>query len=37
MANVKIAFKVLESNGRLLIGYANVPLRMIFDLKLDFT
>ena len=37
MANVKIAFKVLDPNETLPIGYTKVPLRMIFNLKLDFT
>ena len=35
MANVIIAFKVLEPNDTLPIRYTKVPLKMIFDLKLD--
>jgi len=37
MPNVRIAFKIVEPNDTVPIGYTKVPLRMIFDLKLDFT
>jgi len=37
MANVRIAFKVLDPSETLPIGYTTVPLRRIFNLKLDFT
>ena len=37
MANVRIAFKIVEPNDTVPIRYTKVPLRMIFDLKLDFT
>jgi len=36
MANVRIAFKIVEPNNTVPIGFTKVPLRMIFDLKLDF-
>jgi len=37
MTTVKIAFEVLESNDVISVGYTMVPLKIIFDLKLDFT
>ena len=37
MANVRFAFKIVEPNYTVPIRYMLVPLRMILDLKLDFT
>jgi len=37
MTNLRVTFEVSESNEMVPVGYTKVPLRVIFDLKLDFT
>jgi hypothetical protein len=37
MKNVRVAFRVLEPSENPAPGYKNIPLRMIFDIKMDFT
>lgn len=37
MANVKIAFDILDKNATIPAGYKLIPCRMIFDIKMDFT
>jgi hypothetical protein len=36
MTNVRIAFKILEKGENAPIGYQKIPMRMIFDVKMDF-
>jgi hypothetical protein len=37
MKNVRVAFKLLEPSEKPAPGYKKIPLRMIFDIKMDFT
>jgi hypothetical protein len=37
MKNVRVAFKFLEPSKKPATGYKKIPLRMIFDIKMDFT
>jgi hypothetical protein len=37
MKNVRVAFRVLENDEHLPVGYGQIPCRLIFDVKLDFT
>jgi hypothetical protein len=37
MKNVQPAFKILDENEQVLIGYKWIPCHMIFDVKMDFT
>jgi hypothetical protein len=37
MKNVRVAFKFLEPSKKPALGYKKIPLRMIFDIKMDFT
>jgi hypothetical protein len=37
MQNVRVAFKVLDNKQNLPVGYLQIPCRLIFDVKLDFT
>jgi hypothetical protein len=37
MKNVRVAFKFLEPSKKPAPGYKKIPLRMIFDIKMDFT
>jgi hypothetical protein len=37
MKNVRVAFKFFEPSEKPAPGYKNIPLRMIFDIKMDFT
>jgi hypothetical protein len=37
MKNVRVAFKFLEPPYKPAPGYKNIPLQMIFDIKMDFT
>ena len=37
MKNVGIAFEFLKPDEKVPIGYCWIPLRMIFDVKMDFS
>ena len=37
MKNVKVAFEIMEENSRPPPGYKQIPLRLIFDVKMDLT
>ena len=37
MTNVRVAFRVLDAGDKAPPGYKHIPLRMIFDVKMDFT
>jgi hypothetical protein len=37
MKNVRVTFKFLEPSEKPAPGYKKIPLRMIFDIKMDFT
>jgi hypothetical protein len=37
MTNVRIAFDLKERNCQPPVGYKQIPMKMIFDIKMDFT
>jgi hypothetical protein len=37
MKNVRVAFKVLDNDKNVPVGYLQIPCRLLFDVKLDFT
>lgn len=37
LANVRVAFDVLEQGAKAPVGYKCIPCRLIFDVKMDFT
>ena len=37
MSNVQVAFELKERNAQPPIGYKHIPMKMIFDIKMDFT
>jgi hypothetical protein len=37
MRNVRVAFKILDNTQNLPVGYLQIPCRLLFDVKLDFT
>ena len=37
MSNVRVAFELKERNTQPPVGYKHIPMKMIFDIKMDFT
>ena len=37
MSNVRVAFELRERNTQPPVGYKHIPMKMIFDIKMDFT